>query len=391
MKYNLILLLLLIFFTSCKIDDHWEAYYDFNDQLKTIDINFINKNRYEDGDGYYLGRLSGVSLDIDDNIYLFDELQSTAIVLNKDGEYLDDLFGPGNGPGEIHSFSSNTINLSKNEIILADGQNFKILKKSIESNDLIEINYNPSHLETPKKIIHYKEDEYLFLLSLFGSQREGGLILNDDAMVHHVDLNGSDISVVNSFINRNEIFQVLGYTEGSVSHSFTKGFIGNIAYSNGSIIYAPFVYNNNIFEYKKDSNNVWKLNSVIKGSDIKRKAYIDIEVDSGNIERGRNLVSTSGAFGGTSGYINRRNIGVYTIGNDYLAVFFVEEFDVGEAFMQSLYVEIFDHNFNFKGVSNLLNGSNGEIMWSVDWKDRDDNFYLIGDIHYIIKFSMQII
>lgn len=407
-KINNIILVLFVFilFNSCDFNSDESNNLLYINDIKSFEENIKNTNKNislsiesnmvikEDIDHFYLGLLTGITTDKEENIYLFDDQQSKIFVLNEKGKYLRQLLGPGRGPGEILNFSSQTINQENNQIIIADGQNFKILVTDLFGQVIDVMNYSPSEVETPTNIIHIGNDKYIFLFSLGISQSLRYEVGIDDFFhIYELSYDDNGSRRIESFGNRKELIEILDYPEGSVSSIFTQANIGRIVYHETDyIIYAPYVYSNLLLKFSKAVDEGWVFDSVVTTNiDLNRPAYIDLDTENDVSKNGKNVFRSKGNIGESLGYINRRSAGLFSVNNNNLVNFFIEEFEYEDTFIHVLYGEIFDEELNHIGSGRLYQAEPGEIMWDVNWKDKNDNFYLIisGEDHYGVRFTLD--
>jgi len=83
------------------------------------------------GDEYLLSRISGISVDREEKIYVLDYSEADIKVFNKNGDYLKTIGRKGQGPGEMASPFAICIT-NKNEIVVQDLNNHQISFFSLE-------------------------------------------------------------------------------------------------------------------------------------------------------------------------------------------------------------------------------------------------------------------
>jgi hypothetical protein len=329
---------------------------------------------------YNLGNIKDIAVDRERNIYIADAMSMSINVFSREGEYVNSIGRRGRGPGEFLSFKEITVS-NKNELLVVDKRQFRIIKfntsgelletysMSAENQDVVFFN-QISQLKDGKNLVLYKK---------FGS-------VGSDEEVFHIWDDGFE-NKLKSF----GAFGDLGFDEG-FGKEIVKLALGSFTFKNEQqIIFAPSIYQGNLFLYDKTNSGDWKFNKKVEGHNFEIKPY-----ENYSSSRSNDALTLHTQQGEVNGDINVSSMGVFSLGKNYIAHFSMSKANKSENKKWVFGVELYDNKLNFLGYFKLdtFAKSHNLIQPGLRAKDADDNFYMLikQDTYPIVrKFSLDIV
>ncbi|MCC5940622.1 MAG: 6-bladed beta-propeller [Balneolaceae bacterium] len=347
---------------------------------------------------YQLGRPIGIRTDQNGNIFVGDHASLTIKVFNKEGKYVKSLGGRGRGPGEFQSL--NRMELVETDTLwVFDRGKFEYIYLTTEG---LQIDSHPVNLTTqmsqyyPKKLFWYNDKS----LGLFrnGASPEHQPPPLDRPLFHIYSRDFQEHH--ESFFP----FRELGYTEEEhfIWNSF--GWIQgdfDMTSDKQRFVYSPGVYNGMLYEFAR-KNGQWKVYRTLQGTPPHSGPF-DIYNSQEEYERyikfpGVEVIYYGG--GAHSGRLYSIDAGIYYL-SDGRIVHFYGEWRGGDTTLEEgntldISAQIFeeDGTISDRGYIISVERDAEPSVVLVNWKDKEDNFYLLNlpndDIPTVIKFRLDL-
>jgi hypothetical protein len=346
----------------------------------------------DEGKEYVFGRILGIGVDDQENIYVFDYDQNAVLKLDKKGSFLGKVIRSGRGPAEIQSMYSYLLDEEAKRIYLADRINAKYMVTDLHGNEMDNHPIKQSYTNPAKGIERYDANTLALLFTTSKSQllrQEEGI----DSLIHFYDRDSFDRLF--SIADREYFLTLAGY-KTKAQGLLNNIFIGRITFHNrNTLLISPYVYNKRIIVYEKTSSEGWSFSKTIEGKDWGTKAFKEIDFDdlknnrAEYISEGLNVASLSGMDGNVSGIIKLWSAGIYTLESGEIVNFIVQE----EDFRHKLVVERYDEHMAHISSNTIFEGKKGELIIGVPEMDQQENFYML--LHFskqtskIVKFSLE--
>ena len=348
---------------------------------------------------HLLGQPIAVRSDKEGNIYIADRASLTVKVFDEQGIYLRSFGGRGRGPGEFQQInfmeltdegSLYFLDRGKLEHIYLTTQGEFITSYPI----IIETNILQYY---PHKVFWYED-------RTIGIRRSGAQPTVDspplDRPLFHIYSRDFQEGYESFFP-----FRELGYTEEEhfIWNSF--GWLPgdfDMSSDNRRFIYSPGVYNGSLYEFALQ-NGQWKVERTLQGTPPLNGPY-DIYTSDEVYFRNEGIPGVNRIYysgGPFMGRLYSIDAGIYYL-NDGRIVHFFGEWRGGDTTLEEgnsldISVQIFDPKgiVLTQGHITSLKMDQRPSYTIVNWKDNQDNFYLLNlpkeEIPTVIKFRLPIL
>lgn len=324
------------------------------------------------------GRISHIRTDSEGNIFVVDSQRELIRAFDREGNYLRNVSRRGSGPGEYSSLRIFDITPEDN-FFINDGLNGRYLLISSEGDPVEQYPMNMSNQFIPQDMIW--EDNEIIALAPRTVRGSGDL---EDALFNVY--NRSDFD--------EQLYEFGSFNELEIDDSFPSGRFyitpGSIVYAESSyLLYAPGIYNGHLYTYHRVNTGEWLSDKILSGVQFDRPAYIGFESVEEAQAQNSPYSRLFGPAGVHVGYLNIKNAGLYRLRDDRIVHFLVtwradakvdwsdERRPVFDPNPWDLSVQVFrngeleQHNQITSLASSFL------TTRVVNWKDDDDNFYMI--------------
>lgn len=384
--------LLLILFVSCRDTQHVEN----TSQYQTIGIDTLVVIGSEDQPfEYQLGDPFSVVTDEKGHIYVADRASLTVKVFDSEGNYLRSIGGRGRGPGEFMQ-----INLMRpagdGTLLFQDRGKLEFIYLNTDGEYLSSYPVDLSSQYYPQSVKRYKENS----VGLY--QKASSLQFNlppiERPLFYVYDSEFREIKT--SFFG----FKDLGYTENEMflwsSFIYYPGSFDLLENQN-RIIYSPGVYTGDIYEFICCELGTWKQHRKVPAKKPQSPPY-EIYTSDTDYERNNEIPGVNQIRFLSTPYWGRLysiDTGIYYLENGKIVHFYGEwrggdtTLDEGNTF--DLFVQVIDpeDGVDHHGFINSLHIDKRPSVSLVNWKDEDDNFYLIdlnkNEVPKVIKFRLE--
>lgn len=338
----------------------------------------------------------GVITDTLGNIYIADRASLTVKIFDPDGNYIRSIGGRGRGPGEFMQI--NLMSLANDGTILfQDRGKMEFVYLNTEGEQISSYEIRLSNQYYPKTV-KWKDDRTIGLQQQGGSRTSKPLPMNRPLFyIFDRTFQVPDTSFFK--------FHELGYTENEMfiwsSFVYHPGSF-DIHDGHNKFIYSPGVYTGQLYEFIFTEKSGWQLYRSISTTPPNNSSY-EIYKTEAEYER---MIGIPGVnqigFSGISdwGRLYSIDTGVFYLDDGRIINFYGEwrgknrTLQEGNSF--DLFVQIIDPGGEMirHGFIKSLQIDRRPSMRLVNWKDKDDNFYLLNlsetDVPTVIKFRLDI-
>lgn len=347
---------------------------------------------------YQLGMPHGVVTDTLGNIYIADRASLTVKIFGPDGVYLGDFGGRGRGPGEFQGINLMSYT-DDDQLLFLDRGKLEFIYLSLKGEFISSFFVD----------ISSQEAQYYPKSLKWVDNNSIGLVLKSSFPTAYLPPLERPLFYIydNNFQQRKKTFfpfSQLGYNSEEMfiwtTFIYYPGSF-NLSSDKKKIIYAPAVYEGKLYEFNRNGNG-WELNRIINGMAPKTNVF---EIYSSDMEYEANsdLPGTAKIYYGGGVYMGRINSfdgGIFYTENGNIIHFFGEwsnekiTLDDGNDF--NLNVQILNNKGELVQAGSLLSieRSSSPPLPLVNWKDKEDNFYLLNlsekDVPTVIKFRLDI-
>lgn len=372
-----------------------------NPSVISNDLIIGSKNQ---SDEYQLGLPMAVRTDEDGNIYIADKASLTIKIFDSNGRYKKSIGGRGRGPGEFQEFSVNLMGITPDEhfIFLDRGKlQFTILSKNGEF--IKSYPYNFIDQVYPSSI-SYVNDQIVGLYVDTVNDPNEDKISEFERPLFHIystdfqERRGSFLLYDKLDHDNLFVFSNLIYQPGSFAISKSP--------DKQRLVYSPGIYDGKLYEFVYTNETGWRFEKVLEGFKSKIGSY-ETYFHESDYERNTKL-GIPGLrkiyYGTNSPHIGRvisMDAGIYYLNNKELVHFYIiwpkdDNIKSDSKNSLDLYFQIFDSNGDLKKTSYVTSIERSKIpkIPLVNWKDSENNFYLINlpesDIPTVQRFSIEI-
>ena len=303
-----------------------------------------------------------IMTDSEGSIFIAESVEKTIRKFDKNGKYLFKFGRRGKGPGEFQDLTSVSINKG-DTLIIIDQLLYRISFFSKECNYLNAAKINPEEMLWPRKIIQLNSGNYLL-----------GFKLENSPDIFHIFNNNFDKKFTSFGSNAIDV-----HDNPYIDSASVEIFRGKIAgLENDDILYSPYIYDGNLYYYKKISDRKWKLVDRIKGYLKFKKPYIDINPNIKDYDPLDPPWSFKG-YTGINSYaaiLMNESRGLFILRNGNVINFTLIKNNENREFG----FDLFDKKGNFLNhyviyTKRLRKNMPTDIPIFVEWKDEEDNFY----------------
>ncbi len=378
--YTLFIVVLFIYLSGCNSSKS-----QYNSEMSNIGFNIDLVIGLEDqGDEYQLGDPIGVRTDTTKNIYIADRAALEIKVFDSSGQFKKSIGKRGRGPGEFHDINMFELTPDGNFIIVDRG-NLRYTSITRTGDEIFSggITISDEWQFYPDDVDYINDNE---LIALFtdGSHPEYSSPILERPLFYRYS---------HDFKERRGAFFPFNELDEDLQTSFAwLSFLGRpgsfvTTPDKKSIFYSPRIYSGKIYHIVH-SDTGWVTQDVISGVLPKEKPYNVLDESEFNALRNRNIPGISRTYYDKPepymGRVNSVDAGIYLL-NDGSLIHYWHQWrnildDNGEHEpILDLYVQIFDETFKVKKSGRIFSIETTQLGWvpMVNWKDENDNFYLI--------------
>lgn len=395
MRILLFSICITIIFSAC---DSSQKQNDFTTNNSIIPIEIITEiGKTDQPFEYQLGQPVAVRTDNEGNIYIADRASLTVKVFDKQGTYLRSFGGRGRGPGEFMLINLMEIADSDGNLLFLDRGKLEFIFMNTEGDFISSYPIDLSNQYYPKSVKIIENNT-------IGLQQNGEPRSNYPHPINRPLFYVYDTTLQQ--FNRSFLeFYELGYNAEEMfiwsSFLFYPGNFDIRNYQN-KIIYSPGVYTGKLYEFAYTELDNWKLKRTITATPPLNLPY-EIYKTEAEYERMSGIPGVNQIFFSGQpdwGRLYSVDAGIYYLDDERIVQFYGEwrggDISLEEGNTLDLFVQIIEpegevahHGF----IKSLYMDSRPSLVL-VNWKDADDNFYLLNlpndDVPTVIKFRLDL-
>ena len=388
LKLFICLFCIVLFSCSDKMESQIEDISEYGVNINLI-IGLENQSQE-----HQLGIPVAVRTDDENNIYIADQASLSIKVFDEKGNYIRTLGGRGKENGKFHEFTSELMGIDEkgNFVFLDRGKmHFKVITKGGEFVESYP--YNIKDQVYPTQVFY---DNWEVIALYMKTKSLNNNITNDEfeRPLFHV---------------HDDEYQKRNYTFLPFHKLGQKDFIAWTAYvpypgsfwvsnDKDEIYYSPAIYDCSIHIIKKDDNHKWRYEKKVNGGKPDFETYKSISPEEYQDNKPGYVEIHYGNDGPHRGIFYSFGAGVYQLNDGKIVHFYGKRSDTNfppENNKVDIYGQVFDNNFNvvshsFVEQTTIEHFANFSL---VNWKDKDDNFYLIDTedgIPVVRRFQLQL-
>ncbi len=385
--------LLLIIFTSCTSSNESELISnEINDNLINYSSDLVIGLESQP-DEYQLGQPIRVRTDEDGNIYIADKASLTIKIFDKDGNYIKNLGGRGKEENKFHDFEFMEFT-PEGHLVFMDRHQLRYSIITTDGEAVATYPYNMSKQFYPKSFVYTDSTMIALFLSMDLFSDPPPIFERDFFHEYDFEFQNSYESFFSyELLDINNIF---AWTQMAVSPgSFT------LSKQENHIFFSPGLYNSRLYLLKKNDDK-WEIESSFRGKDTNQNSF-KTYASKAEFEIEKELPGTMDMHYGPGAHYGRVysiDAGIYQDEKGNNIVHFFGEWRGGDTTMDEgnlleIDVQIFDRDLNITAHKHLfeVEVENLPRMPLVNWKDKDDNFYLIDTedgIPVVRRFQLQL-
>lgn len=344
---------------------------------------------------HQLGDPIAVRTDSLNNIYIADRASKIIKVFDSEGNYLRSLGGRGRGPGEFQDMEFMELT-PEGHLVLMERGNLLYTIISTQGESIQSFPYNMSEQFYPSSIAFVNDQ----LLALFLDHNPYSEIPGFDRHLFYVyssdfqDLFYSFFPFSNLDMDERYVWKKMIYNPGSFSLNSDKDLF----------IFSSAVYTGKLYQLKKNGFGRWVYSETITGLEPASVPYEIFSTES-EFKASSNLPGALSIYGEEISYgrLLSLDLGIFYFDDGRIVHFFGERRENEDFGPESDYhfidvhVQIFNEDGELDSYKELfsIEQHQGTILMStpVNWKDQDDNFYLIDRMEHvplIRRFTLEI-
>jgi len=391
------LVVLAILYVACNAKKERSS--NLLEKAKTATVSTLIKIGLENqGEESQLGNPIGVRTDDENKIYIADKTSATIKVFNKEGVFVKEIGRKGRGPAEFLAINSFDITPEGNFFILDRGNmRYKEITKDGEYVSSEPVDFSMQWQFYPDDV-DYGDDK---IIALF----------NDGAGVEIKPLLDRELFYVYDRELKNRIgsfFKFSEFQDINITTFAWVTFLGKpgsfiITQDKMELYYSPLIYHGNIYHFTKMGDD-WKLDNVIKTRDLNEDAFVEFDESRFNQYASQGVPGLINIrYGGPEpriGRVNSFDAGIYQLSDGRVIVFTAtwrDPLDKEGAHENSIdiYAQVINTDKSVQSIGLVQSLEASQMPWKplVNWKDSDDNFYLLDNtdinIPKVTKFSID--
>jgi len=344
-------------------------------------------------DEYQLGQPIRVRTDNEGNIYIADKASLTIKIFDRQGNYIKSIGGRGKEENKFYDFEFMEFT-SEGDLVFMDRHKLHYSVITTDGKPVVTYPYNMSKQFYPKSFV-YTDSTMIALFLSMDLYSDPPPIFERD-FFHEYDFEFQQS--YDSFFSYKQLDEnnIFAWTQMSVSPgSFT------FSAQENRILFSPGIYNSRLYIINK-KEDTWEIESSIKGKDIKQNSYKTYE-SKAEFEKEKEMPGTMDMHYGPGAHYGRVysiDAGIYQLNKGKETVHFFGEWRGGDTTLDEgnlleIDVQVFDENLNLTDYKHLFKVGIDELprMPLVNWKDKDDNFYLIDTedgIPVVRRFQLKL-
>lgn len=399
--YHYVLMMVYVIFGASFLacDSKKESSSLATDKKELATVTTLLKIGLEDqGEEYQLGSPIGIRTDDSKNIYIADRASLAIKMYNREGEFVKEIGRRGRGPVEFLDINTFELTSEENFFILDRG-NLRYTEVTKEGEQVMSqpVDFSMRWQFYPDDVDYYGDK----IIALF----------NDGVGIDVKPLLERELfyiydrkfkSKLGAFFKFSE-FQDIDITTFAWVTFLGKPGSFTLSQDKNELFYSLLIYHGNIYHFTKDGDD-WELFNIIKTKDFGMEAYVEFDESQLNQYASQGVPGLINVrYGGPEpriGRINTFDAGIHQLTDGRIIAFVakwkdsIDKVGVHENIID-IYGQIINSDGSTQSIGLVTSLEASKIPWKplVNWKDSDDNFYLLDntDINNpsVTKFKIE--